>query len=71
MNVDCADLIKYVAPAQKGITTMIKDLIIYIKWRWECWKQRKTLKIVRQQQGMLLKARKGNSHGRQGSKRKP
>jgi hypothetical protein len=50
---------------------MIKDLIIYLTWRWECWKQRKTLDIVRKQQDLLRRARKETNNGRQGSGRKP
>jgi len=50
---------------------MIKDLLIYLQWRWECWKQRKTLDIVRKQQDLLRRARKETNNGRQGSRRKP
>ena len=48
----------------KGIT-MIRDLILYLTWKWECWKQRKILQVVRKQQDMLRRARKGANHGRQ------
>lgn len=73
-NKDTADLIKYIAPAHCELlrnNKMIRDLVIYIKWHWDCWKQRKTLRIVRKQQEMLRRARKGINNGRQGSRRKP
>jgi len=47
-----------------GDITMIRDLVIYLKWQWECWKQRKLLKVVRKQQDLLRRARKGANHGR-------
>ena len=50
----------------KGII-MIKDLILYLTWKWECWKQRKILQVVRKQQDMLRRSKKGSSHGRKGS----
>lgn len=49
---------------------MIKDLIIYLTWKWECWKQRKVLRVVRKQQELLRQARKGVYNVRQGLKRK-
>ena len=44
---------------------MIKDLVIYLKWKWECWKQHQILRVVRKQHEMLRRARKGANHGRQ------